>query len=242
MLLHHCTWAEVEAYLAARRDIVVPIGSTEQHGPTGLLGTDALCPEAICRRTAEDDGVLVGPTLPLGNAQHHLAFAGTISVKPTTFIALLVDTVASLAHHGFERVLFVNGHGGNIGPAYAAFSEIQGKVTLEGHAPVRTQLHNWWEGPRVDALLKELFGDADGLHATCGEISLTQAIDPSTIKRVDVDGKGPAGETFYDAEDFRRRYPDGRMGSDPSLCSPEHGERIWRAAADDLRAVLGADD
>ena len=62
MQLHLSTWPEVEAYLVKSKAILIPIGSTEQHGPNGLLGTDALCPEIIGRRAGDEAGILVGPT------------------------------------------------------------------------------------------------------------------------------------------------------------------------------------
>ena len=233
MQLRLSTWTEIEDYLRRRRDVLVPIGSTEQHGPSGLIGTDEICPEAIARTVGEREGVLVGPTLGLGNAQHHLAFPGTVSLRPGTLVAVLCDVIQSFSRHGFERIVFLNGHGGNVAPAHTAFAEVQAGVTLDGRPPVRCALHNWWDGARVSAYLLEAFGDADGLHGTCGEISLTQFVHPDHVKPVTTEGRGPRGEEFHDAEDFRRRYPDGRMGSDPSLCSPEHGARIHEAAVED---------
>ena len=82
MLLHLSTWAEIEQYLQRSRSIVVPIGSNEQHGPTGLLGTDWLCPEIIAREAHQSADILVAPTFNIGMAQHHLGFAGTISLRP----------------------------------------------------------------------------------------------------------------------------------------------------------------
>src|SRR5690606_42090846 len=81
MLLHLCTWPEIEAYLKDSRTIVVPIGSNEQHGPTVLLGTDWLCPEIIAHEAQKlEPKLLVGPTFNIGMAQHHLGFPGTISL------------------------------------------------------------------------------------------------------------------------------------------------------------------
>jgi creatinine amidohydrolase len=76
MLLHLSTWAEVEAYLDSSRGIIIPIGSTEQHGPTGLIGTDAIAASAIARGVGEAAHALIGPTINVGMALHHTSFPG----------------------------------------------------------------------------------------------------------------------------------------------------------------------
>ena len=101
MQLHLSSWPEVEAYLATSKAILIPIGSTEQHGPNGLIGTDAICAEIIAERAGDEAGILVGPTFNVGQAQHHMAFAGTITLRPSTMIAAVCDWAQSLAHHGF---------------------------------------------------------------------------------------------------------------------------------------------
>src|SRR3546814_1670215 len=110
------TGQEGVAYLGRSKGISMPVGSTEQHGPNGLIGTDAICPEAVADGVAERMDALVGPTLSIGMAQHHMAFAGTITFRPSTFMAVLKDVVASLERHGFERVYFLHGHGGKLAP------------------------------------------------------------------------------------------------------------------------------
>ncbi len=246
MQLHLQTWPEVEAYLEKSRGIILPIGSTEQHGPVGVIGTDAICAEVIARGVGESAGALVGPTIGVGMAQHHMGFPGSITLRPSTLIAMLRDIVESLAHHGFERFYFINGHGGNIATVAAAFSEIYAARSLSPPgtvSPVKCRLRNWWQGQGVGQLAKELYGDAEGSHATPSEVAVTQFAYPEAIKTVPLDPTvAPRGD-FSDAADYRRNFPDGRIGSNSALATPEAGQRLYDAAvaalATDYRSWVG---
>jgi len=236
LLLHLLTWQEVETYLQASKGIIVPIGSTEQHGPNGLIGTDAICAEVIAKGVGDAASALVGPTINVGNAQHHLAFAGTITLRPATLIAVIDDYVSSLARHGFERFFFINGHGGNISTVGAAFQELYAGASLRrgGSAPLRLKLKNWWETPGVHRLSKEAFGSREGSHATPSEVSVTQWAYPEAIKRAAMGEANGRVRDFCDAEDYRRLFPDGRIASDPSLATPEHGAKFVETAVHDI--------
>src|SRR3954462_6652567 len=240
MQLHLSTWPEVEAYLARSKAILIPIGSTEQHGPNGLLGTDALCPEIISRRVGDEAGILIGPTFNVGQAQHHMGFAGTITLRPSTMIAAMLDWAQSLTRHGFERIYWLNGHGGNIATINAAFSEMYHGITFAGagaNRPVlRCQLRNWWELPGVMDLCRQLFPVGEGSHATPSEVSVTWFGYPQAQKHVAMSPRVAPNGPILDAEDYLRRLPDGRSGSDPSQASGAAGERIVGAAARSLIA------
>lgn len=231
MLLSFLTWNEVEAYLARSPGIIVPIGSTEQHGPSGLIGTDSLCAEAVARGVGEAAEALVAPTITVGMAAHHMAFAGTITYQRETLTAVIQDVVQSLARHGFRRPFFLNGHGGNISTLGAALKAINRAAKVEG-TDLRCTFRNWWSPAEVKALTKELFGDADGAHATASEISLTHHLFPDHVKPAQALGVAPPWGKFESAAEFRERYPDGRIGSDPSLAHAEAGARLYRAAVD----------
>ena len=160
MQLQLKTWQFVEDYLKSKTGIIIPIGSTEQHGPTGLIGTDALTAEMIGRGVGEKVGALVAPTISVGMAQHHLDFAGSMTLRPTTLIAVVRDKVMSLARHGFTRFFFVNGHGGNIATVTAAFSEIYAERSMErlsNQPSIKCALRNWWDGAGIRQLSKELY-------------------------------------------------------------------------------------
>ena len=239
MLLQLSTWQEIEAYLQQSRGIIIPIGSTEQHGPNGLIGTDAICPEVIARGVSEKIGALVAPTLSIGMAQHHLGFPGSVSLRPSTLIAVVRDVVESLARHGFERCYFLNGHGGNIATVTAAFSEVYAASSFRGgnNLPrVHCKLSNWYMAPGVKRLSAELFGSSEGSHATPSEVSLTYFAYPEAVKNVSMSPRLAPNGPIYDADDYRGRFPDGRIGSDPSLSSIDAGRRLYEAAVVDVAA------
>ena len=239
MQLHLSSWPEIEAYLAKSKAILIPIGSTEQHGPNGLLGTDALCPEIIGKRAGDEAGILVGPTFNVGQAQHHMAFPGTITLRPSTMIAVMLDWTASLARHGFEKIYWFNGHGGNIATINAAFAEIYSDHSLRrargNSAPVRCNLRNWWELAGVTDLSRQLFPVGEGSHATPSEVSVTWFGHPEAAKQMAMSPRIAPTGPILDAEDFRRRFPDGRIGSDPAQASIAAGEKITALA---VKAVI----
>ena len=176
------SWPEVEAYLQQNKGVIIPLGSTEQHGPTGAIGTDALTAEAVALEVGRRLGVLVTPAQAFGMAEHHLGFAGTMSLQPSTLLAVLHDLILSLARHGFERIYVINGHGGNIATCKAAFAQAYGTAAARGlpNAPqLRCKLANWFMTSEAMGLARELYGDKEGHHATPSEIAITLALEPS---------------------------------------------------------------
>lgn len=229
MLLYLSTWTEVEEYLKRSKGIIIPIGSTEQHGPTGLIGTDFICAETIAKGISEQMDVMVGSTLTIGMAEHHRGFPGTISLRPSTLMLVLRDYITSLAQHGFERFFFINGHGGNINIMRSAFCEIYSDLPQ-----IRCQVANWWVSAEVSKLAKELYGDREGFHATPSEVALTMYAYPQAIKQAELAPLPAQTMKIYSPQDFRQRYPDGRMGSDPSLATLEHGRQFFEIAVKEI--------
>ena len=239
------SWPEVESYLNHCKGVIIPLGSTEQHGPTGAIGTDAITAEAIALEVGRRTGVLVTPAQAFGMAEHHLGFAGTMSLQPATLLAVLHDLVLSLARHGFERVFVINGHGGNIATSKAAFAQAHGTAAsrdLPVAPKLRCRLSNWFMAGPVMRQARELYGNKEGHHATPSEIAVTLQVEPSLLsKHHPLPDPAPAGP-IHGPEDFRRRHPDGRMGSHPHLAHADHGAALIETAAsalsEDLRSFL----
>lgn len=117
VFLADLTWPEVKARLPRVALVILPVGSTEQHGPHLTFETDIAIATELARRLAEAHypRVLVAPPLPVGLSNHHMHFPGTITWKAETFTACLTDTIRALSAHGIPRFLILNGHGGNRG-------------------------------------------------------------------------------------------------------------------------------
>lgn len=238
MILQEMSWEEVESYLATRDDAVLPVGSTEQHGPIGLIGTDALCATAVAEGAAALAGSIMLPPVAYTPAPFNMAFPGTISVSKATFSALLSDIVASLATHGFRRLYVLNGHGANLAPL---------RVLAET-APLSMRIRSWWDYPGTNAHRQDLYGDWEGMHATPSEIAITQArhrrIERAPLpapRALDAAFRAAhAGDRHGPPDEHRAEFPCGRVGSWSELARPEQGQELLelaiREAAEDLRA------
>eukprot|EP00903_Cladosiphon_okamuranus_P010444 g9880.t1 len=281
--LRQLTWMEVEDRInrevseTGKAAVVVPVGATEQHGPNGLIGTDHMTAEAVARGVSKASGAILAPSINYGMSHHHESFKGTVTLRPATFVAVVRDVASSLAKAGFTHILFINGHGGNVGPAFKAFADFaaeregldrereseekngegggSGRCGTSGRA--RVKLISWYAGRECSALAKELYGDEVGQHATPDEVAMTQHLFPKSIKTgVELDpaaiqvAKALGGMTkrfkdeetglsLMDVQDFRRRFPDGRMFSNPGLATPEHGRRLLEVAVRDATEALG---
>jgi len=245
MHLHLSTWKEIESYLSRSNGIIIPTGSTEQHGPNGLIGTDAICSTAIASHAALIGDVLVGPSLTIGPAQFNLKFPGTISLRPTTIISVVEDYVISLASQGFQRFYFINGHGGNLAPLLSAFQEIytQYSLSFSGSDSPRCRLRSWWQYYKTNELRQTLYSDKEGMHATPSEVAIAQYAYPDHIKNSDLNNFQPVSKDYinkhnhddhYDSLDHQKRHPDGNIGSDPRLANPNDGKLLIETASAEL--------
>jgi len=114
----YLSYVDIQEYLKTKDTILIPIASTEQHGPHLPLYTDTITAVEISERISEQIGVLHTPPIWTGYSPQHMYGVGqgrgTVTVRASTLLALMNDIARSLIHHGFNRVIFINGHGSNI--------------------------------------------------------------------------------------------------------------------------------
>ena len=214
--------------------LVLPTGTTEQHGPHLATGTDALIATAVAERAAaaatRPETILLAPTLAYGASDHHLPFGGTLSLGVTTFQLVLRDLLASAAAAGCRRVFLLNGHGGNAAACAIAVAEAS-----RDHGLVA-----------ATALVSDLVaaGDVDGPkrgHAGSFETSIVLALDRERA-RPDRAAPSPGGEARKRApglvvgEPGRWQELDG-FTDRPDEASRARGERALAAC---VRAVAAA--
>lgn len=140
--IQELTWEEVAQYLAADDIAIVPIGSTEQHGPAGTLGTDTYVAIGLAEDAARRSNVLVAPPIWYGESSHHMALPGTIAVRAETLLALVKDVCRSLAQHGFRKLILINGHkGSNLPPLITAAKSLHEEELPQVLIAVADPLH-----------------------------------------------------------------------------------------------------
>jgi len=226
--LEWLTWPEVAAALdAGVRDALLPLGSTEQHGPHLPFATDTVIAEAVAERVAERmDGVLRLPALPLGCASEHLSFPGTLSLAPETLEAILHDVAHALARHGFTRLLVFTAHGGNYVVLRAAMERVAPAVL-----PLR--LDAFVDFARLTATLGrvaasfDVSADEAGQHAGEIETSILLQQAPLHVRRARL-ARGLTGSTLAPDDLF---YPDLRRHASDGTVGDPRGARASRAGA-----------
>ena len=235
MYLGDETWPDLGAYFERESLALVPLGSTEQHGPHLPLATDHLIAEAFARTAAERTGTLCTPTVTIGVSPHHRQFHGTTWVDPPAFRDYVESFTRNLAYHGIDRVIYVNAHGGNVEHLREVGRRLRDEELMYAI--------EWMWDESVPDLVDDLF-EQNGPHGGPKETALIQHLRPELVhddRLEDArDGGIPSVEdaetttfgarTFYDAAD---NTGNGVLG-DQTDATAEKGERLFEAATDQL--------
>jgi creatinine amidohydrolase/Fe(II)-dependent formamide hydrolase-like protein len=234
--LFEMTRPEIEQAMAAGVDtVIVPLGSTEQHGLHLPLGTDAILGEAIGDRVARALGnALLAPSIPIGCSEHHMDFAGSLTLSKETFIEVVADVCRSLAHHGFGHIVLVPTHGGNFGPLAEAAKVIRPKLPGVNLIAFTDLMAFMDEIFRVGQARK-VTPEQAGAHSGEFETSLMLSVRPDLVAMDDAQ-PGYVGDQLSIAavvfeKGFRAATENGVLG-DPSDASVANGEAYLSALTD----------
>jgi len=242
------SWREVQAALASQPVVLIPLGSTEQHGPVSPTG-DYMIADEIAVRVAERTNSLVAPVIPFGNSDYFRSFPGTISLRSETLAAVAEDVCVSLLDHGFERLLFVNGHSGND----PILEDVARRIRRTRGVRVITIKPGAFRPP---ALLRQLYGDDVTRVLGHGGEPLASMWLHLRPELIDLKANEPGGRAdFYGLTindlsvatfdrtpvavyfDMEEISPNGSMG-DSTVASADKGRAILEAVVDGCAAFV----
>ena len=217
--------------------VVLPVAAVEQHGPHMPTGTDTILVTAIAKALEQrrPQQVLLLPTYWLGASSHHLRFGATLDARLGTLIAALKDICVSLLNDGYQRILLLNGHGGNVDPLKVALRELQ-----PGYPRALLAGGSYWSGIN-DLINSTLEGEHRFVgHACEFETSLMMHLQPQLV---DTSSLNAAGELVTDniegmfiSRDMRQRTNSGFTGR-PDLASAAKGEALFEGIVSKLEKL-----
>ncbi len=228
MRVAEMNWMQIEAQ--AKRDdrCVLPLGSVEQHAYLSLA-TDVILSERVAQEAAEPLGIPVFPVLAYGMTPGFLAFPGSISLRLSTYAALLEDIFEGFYRSGFRRIVLVNGHGGN-SPALNFATEWLGR-----HPDAAVRLHNWWAAPQFQAAVKAI--DPAASHASWMENFPWTRLEGVSLPDTP---KAPFIPAQYQAASPKRRREIIGDGNFHGLYQRPDEEmlRVWQVGVEETRAAM----
>jgi len=241
--MEEMNWPDIrEAIEHGFTTVVVAVGSTEQHGPHLPTMTDTRIGDAVAHAVALKLGrALQARTIPVGCSDHHLAFGGTISMKPETLRMIIRDYADSLVRDGFKKIIFLPSHGGNFPPVRQAIEEARPAypgIDIVGY----TDLMGFVGALYAASAEFGIGEDESGAHAGENETSFMMALEGGLVaaERMAPGYLGPLGDAEI-AVIFEKGMPalthNGVLG-DPRRAAAEKGRRYLERLADFLVEAL----
>ncbi|MFO7889975.1 MAG: creatininase family protein [bacterium] len=235
--LKDMNWPDIQAAVKqGYTTVVFGIGSTEQHGPHLPLKTDAaLADEMVFRVASRLGNTLIAPTIRVGCSEHHLAFAGSISLKSSTLEAVLKDYVHSLQKHGFKTIILIPTHGGNFSTVQKVVQILQKKYA-DRYIIGITDLFGFIEPAYKIAEEADLTREEAGAHAGESETSMMMVIHSHLVKkeRFEPGYIGPTGQKEVELileKGMTALTANGILGN-PENANPERGEKYLQGIVD----------
>jgi creatinine amidohydrolase len=230
MRLYDRNWMQIRDYLRHDDRVVLPVGSTEQHGYLSL-GTDAILAERVSVEAAEPLGIPVLPALPFGMTPYFVSYAGSMSLRMSTYISVMGDLLDCLYLQGFRRIAVINGHGGN-SPVTGLIREWQAQPREDA---VEVIFHNWWNAPRTAATAAEF--DPVQMHGAWVESFPWTRVSDAEVPQDPIPALSRDLVGRLSRTEMLEVAPDGSHGGSYQRSDAEM-DAVWQAGVDEVRDVL----
>lgn len=241
------TFTELKLLSSEKAIVLLPIGSIEQHGPHLPVGTDTILATAMAEKSAEvlnQKGIkaIVAPSLTVCNSTHHMSFSGSMTLTPTTFMQVLLENCKCIAAHGFQKIVLINGHGGNQSPIQCAL------ITINETLGFPVYHMNYYKYPNMSEEHPRFLTTQSGMiHACEAETSLMLAINESLVDPIYKETSGKSVCGFWAEDDgmistFRRmeHVTDNGVEGNSYAATKEKGEAIIALSVTNLVNVLSS--
>ena len=224
MDLIEMTWQEVENYLKSRKAVIIPLGSIEQHSLSLPLGTDTYIAEKIAYEVGKKTFTIVTPSIRPGlSLVPHMAFCGTISLRPETLQKVIEDIVNSLYKHSFRQFLIINAHGLNEPCINNAFQNLS--YDLED---IRFISKGWWDIKKVKSLRKVYFSSSG--HSSQEEVSIMLYLKEKLVKKDLFKDHTPPYNYYTSLEQIKKYTPTGLINGDQDEADKDLGRQLFTEA------------
>lgn len=231
-------WQHIKEKITDRTVAIVPVGSIEQHGLHAPLGTDLIIAEAFAKTAEACNNTVTVPAIPVGVAEYHRHFSGTLWVSTETLKQYVGEIIRSLSYHGIKKVIIVNGHGGNREP----LKELSRHLKME--EDLNVVVWTWFES--IEEEIINMYGERPPLHADETESSMLMAVAPELIIEENLE------ESAQGASDQWCKYFKGTMISqevrdfsetgatgNPVKTDLEKGKKMFTLSKDNLKDLIG---
>ncbi len=239
MLLQNLTWPQVQQ-LDRRIPVLIPVAALEQHGHHLPLFTDSMLMGEVVRRVEVERGsqILTAPLMWLGNSDHHLDFPGTLSAAPRVYLDLLTSLIDNFIFHGFQRIMMINGHGGNDVPGKQVVFEVRQKYRQR--SDLLLLFATYWSLGTEDSDSLADYVQQDMGHACEWETSMILRIAPELVGDYRNAETVQPGNAFKPASRgwiTKDRTVPGHIG-EPKFASAEKGERLFQRFSGDVVRMI----
>ncbi|WP_455278894.1 creatininase family protein [[Eubacterium] cellulosolvens] len=230
-VMENMTWKEVESKLSKSKTVIIPFGSTEEHGYHLPLSTDYFVAYELAKRVGKKIQALVAPPICYGVCRRGASFQGTITISIDTLRSLTIDIITSLHSQGFRNIIVLPGH---LGSAQTIGLELACQKLVKQNENLKIVLIDL--SKILEKIPEGIIGEQFG-HAGEVETSLMLALDPAIVRMADATDEKPIFPAHLVVRDSRKFMKSGVIGN-ANAASIEKGTVILELFVNEISKVI----